>query len=129
MTAEQPVAYALSVEQSKLLCHNCKKLGHWAKECPEPNTRKKSGSNESSGIVSSNANGVTPTKVKSNVGKKENKGNKTSIYSTHVSHTDAMTDVENNFYDDEVFYGYPLCDNKYYLDSDEDDDVKDVGTD
>jgi hypothetical protein len=40
-----------------------------------------------------------------------------------------VTDVEIFFYDDEVFYGYPLCDNKYYLDSDEDDDVKDVGTD
>ena len=35
-----PTVYALSAKQLKHPCKNCNKLGHWVKDCPEPDSRK-----------------------------------------------------------------------------------------
>ena len=41
-----PMVYTLSEAQLKHPCNNCKQLGHWARECPEPDTRKAVGKDD-----------------------------------------------------------------------------------
>jgi hypothetical protein len=62
MTLQQPIAYSLSAEQVKRPCHNCGKLGHWARECKPDDTRKKTDDNNK---VSSTNNDINVI-VKSN---------------------------------------------------------------
>ena len=44
-----PTVYALSAAQLKKPCHNCNKLGHWVRDCTEPDSRKAGAGDEGEG--------------------------------------------------------------------------------
>ena len=80
-----PMVYKLTEAQAKHPCNNCKKLGHWARECPEPDTRK--------------AGKAEPTK-------KADAGD-TKVQAREVYHVNAEDDINEDYYcEEEAFFGY-----------------------